>query len=231
MATAPSAFPVDDGPVRRKLIRTAARVGQMWLGLLCYGLAMALMIRARLGLDPWDTFHQGLSNRLGLSFGVVVIIVGAAVLLAWIPLRQRPGFGTISNVIIIGVGVDVFLGLIPDIRMLTVRVVGMLGGVLLCGLATGMYISVGMGPGPRDGLMTGLARRTGLSIRLTRTALELSVLGVGWLLGGTVGIGTVVFALCIGPASQLSLALFGRLPTARSRDDHAVSVAVAAESA
>jgi uncharacterized membrane protein YczE len=196
---------------------TVARLAQLWVGLCCYGLSMALMVRARLGLDPWDTFHQGISRHSGASFGTVVILTGAAVLLSWIPLRQRPGLGTVSNVILIGVSVDGFLAVLPAPSLVAVRAAFMLTGVVLCGVATGMYISVGMGPGPRDGLMTGIAARTGWSIRLTRTALELCVLLVGWLLGGTVGVGTVAFALCIGPATQLSLGLFGRLPTVTAR--------------
>lgn len=197
----------------------------MWAGLVCYGLSMAMMIRANLGLDPWDTFHQGISQRLGWSFGTVVIAVALVVLLAWIPLRQRPGFGTLSNVVLIGVAVDAFLRALPHVSALTVRVPLLLGGVLLCGLATGMYISVGMGPGPRDGLMTGLAARTGLSIRLTRTGIELTVLLVGWLLGGTIGIGTVAFALCIGPASQLSLRMFGWRDPSELDCEHVTTVA------
>ncbi len=189
----------------------------MWTGLVVYGLSSALMVRGRLGLDPWDVFHQGLSKRINISLGVVVIIVGALVLLGWIPLRERPGFGTISNVVLIGLSLNAFLDVLPTPHLLAVRIGFTALGIAACGLATGMYISVGMGPGPRDGLMTGLAHRTGWSIRLTRTGLEVTVLAVGWLLGGNVGFGTVAFALCIGPASQLSLKLFGRLPTARVR--------------
>ena len=187
------------------------RVLQLWTGLALYGVSMDLMVRARLGLDPWDVLHQGLSRLLGTSMGRVVILVGLVVLLAWIPLRQRPGFGTVSNAVLIGV----VLPAIPQTGSLPLRVV-MLGlGIVLCALATGMYISVGWGPGPRDGLMTGLARRTGRSVRLVRTSVELTVLVVGWALGGSVGFGTVAFAVTIGPLAQVFLRLFGRASTDR----------------
>ena len=178
-----------------------------------YGTSSALQVRAGLGLDPWDVFHQGVSRRLPISIGVVVIVVGALVLLAWLPLRQRPGFGTLSNVVVIGAALDVVLHLLPAPHALILRVGYLIGGIVLCGIATGMYIGADFGPGPRDGLMTGLARRTGVSIRLTRTAIELTVLAVGWLLGGTVGVGTIAFAVTIGPLSQLFLHAFA----ARSR--------------
>jgi uncharacterized membrane protein YczE len=160
---------------------------------------MALQIRAGLGLDPWDVFHQGVADRTGLSFGTVVIVTGAVVLLAWMPLRQRPGFGTISNVFVIGVAVDATLAVLPHAGSAPVAVAMLLGGVGLNGLAGGAYIGAGLGPGPRDGLMTGLVRRTGGSIRVVRTTIEITVLVAGAALGGTVGIGTVVYALSIGP--------------------------------
>ena len=188
----------------------ATRVIQLLIGLALHGISMDLMVRAELGLDSWDVLHQGLSRRVGLSMGVVVIVVGAVVLLGWIPLRLRPGFGTVCNVVLVGAVFDWMLPLIATPPALWGRVAMMLGAVALCGLATGMYISVGWGTGPRDGLMVGLAARFGWSVRLTRTALELTVLVSGWLLGGSVGIGTVVFALLIGPASQFSLFVFGR---------------------
>jgi uncharacterized membrane protein YczE len=184
------------------------RLCQLYIGLVLYGLAGALQVRSGLGLDPWDVFHQGLANHLGLAIGTLVIIVGATVLLAWIPLRQRPGLGTLSNVVLIGVSMNASLMWLPRVHLLGWRITDMLAGVLLCAVATGMYIGANLGPGPRDGLMTGLARRTGRSIRLTRTSLELTVLAVGWLLGGTVGVGTVVFALGIGPLVQIFMPLF-----------------------
>ena len=174
-----------------------------------YGLSMALLVRSRLGLDPWDVFHQGLARITGLRFGVIVIVVGALVLLLWIPLRQRPGLGTVSNVIVIGLAVDASLWLIPSPSALWLRITLMVLGVVGNGVATGMYIGARMGPGPRDGLMTGLAaRHQRLSIRLIRTCIEVSVLVIGFLLGGTVGIATVVYALSIGPLTQLFLPLF-----------------------
>jgi uncharacterized membrane protein YczE len=176
--------------------------------LLFYGLAGALQVRSKLGLDPWDVFHQGLANHLHLAIGTVSIIVGAAVLILWTPLRQWPGLGTISNVFLVGLSLNWSLSLLPEAAPLAVRIAEMVGGVALCGAATGMYIGAAFGPGPRDGLMTGLARVTGRSIRLVRTGIEVTVLAVGWLLGGTVGVGTVLFALAIGPLAQIFLPLF-----------------------
>jgi uncharacterized membrane protein YczE len=197
------------------------RAIQLYAGLWLYGLSAALMVRSGLGLDPWDVLHQGLAKHLGLAIGTVVIIVGAVVMLLWIPLRQRPGIGTVSNAVLVGVSLNVSLELLPTGTPLPVRIAEMTGGVLLCGLATGMYIGADLGPGPRDGLMTGLARRTGRSIRLVRTGLELTVLVTGWLLGGTVGVGTVLFAVAIGPLVQLFLPRFdvrrrGRQPVAEA---------------
>ena len=184
------------------------RLVQLYVGLWLYGLSGALQVRSRLGLDPWDVFHQGLANHLGLAIGTLVIIVGAAVLLLWIPLRQRPGLGTVSNVVLVGISMNVGLDVLPHASAWPARIGCLVGGVLLCGVATGMYIGAHFGPGPRDGLMTGLARVTGRSIRVCRTGIEITVLGIGWLLGGTIGIGTVIFALAIGPLTQLSLPLF-----------------------
>lgn len=184
------------------------RLAQLYIGLLLYGLSGALQVRSGLGLDPWDVLHQGISRHVDLAIGTVVIIVGAAVLLLWIPLRQRPGLGTLSNVVLIGVAMNESLQVLPKSMPLGWRIGEMLAGVLLCGVATGMYIGANFGPGPRDGLMTGLARVSGRSIRLTRTGIEITVLVGGWLLGGTVGVGTVVFALAIGPLAQLFLPLF-----------------------
>jgi uncharacterized membrane protein YczE len=179
--------------------RPVRRLLQLYAGLVLYGASMALQIRAGLGLDPWDVFHQGVAERTGLSFGTVVILTGAIVLLAWIPLRQRPGFGTVSNVFVIGIAVDVALAVLPHAGSAPVAVAVLLSGVGLNGLAGGAYIGAGLGPGPRDGLMTGLVRRTGGSIRVVRTSLEIGVLVAGAALGGRVGIGTVVYAVSIGP--------------------------------
>ncbi|WP_425501194.1 YczE/YyaS/YitT family protein [Phytoactinopolyspora alkaliphila] len=160
---------------------------------------MALMIVSGLGLDPWDVFHEGVTARTPLTFGTVTILVGAAVLLTWIPLRQRPGVGTVSNVVVIGIAVDVSIWALPSPGGLATQALFLVGGVVLNAVATAAYIGARLGPGPRDGLMTGLVRRTGRSVRLVRTSLEVTVLAVGWLLGGTVGVGTVLYALSIGP--------------------------------
>lgn len=193
------------------------RLTQLYAGLLLYGFSMALMLRANLGLDPWDVFHQGLAERTGWSFGTVVIVVGAAVLLLWIPLRQKPGIGTISNIFVIGLAVDASLFLLAVPEGYPARLSMLIAGILLNGITGGAYIGAGLGPGPRDGLMTGFVRRTGLSIRLVRTTIEVTVLAVGWLLGGTVGLGTVLYALSIGWLVQVFLPLFtieDRTPTA-----------------
>ncbi|MEV0029795.1 hypothetical protein [Nocardia sp. NPDC050793] len=181
------------------------RLVALYSGLWLYGFSMAVMVRAGLGLDPWDVFHQGVANHVPLSFGAVTAVTGAVVLLAWIPLRQRPGLGTISNIVVIGLSVDAGLWLLPTWESLPVRVAAMLAAVALNAAATVLYIGAGMGPGPRDGLMTGLVRRTGWSVRLIRTAIEVTVLVTGWLLGGSVGIGTLVYAFGIGPLIQLTI--------------------------
>jgi uncharacterized membrane protein YczE len=173
-----------------------------------------MLLLAGLGVDPWDVLHQGLSRRFGLGVGTWVVIVGAIVLLLWIPLRQRPGFGTVCNAIAIGLVVDVVLAIVSPVHGVVARAVVMIGGVVLNGVATGLYIGAGLGPGPRDGLMTGLAAR-GHSIRVVRTGIELSVLLTGWLLGGTVGIGTVVYALGIGPIAHVSIPRLAIAPSPR----------------
>jgi uncharacterized membrane protein YczE len=180
----------------------ARRLTQLFAGLVLYGFSDALMLLAGLGVDPWDVFHQGLSRHFGLGVGTWAIIVGAVVLALWIPLRQRPGFGTLSNVLVVGSVIDLCLATMPAPHGLALRVVVLLAGVFLNGVATGAYIGAGLGPGPRDGLMTGLAAR-GHSIRVVRTLLEVTVLASGWALGGTVGVGTVVYALSIGPLAHI----------------------------
>ncbi len=181
------------------------RLLQLFIGLLLYGASMALMLRAALGLDPWDVFHQGLATQADLSIGKVVNLVGLAVLLLWIPLKQRPGIGTVANVILIGTAMDLTLSVLPAIEGLALQVAALLFSVVANGIAGALYIGAGLGPGPRDGLMTGLARRTGWSLRLVRTGIELTVLGFGWLLGGTVGVGTLLYAFTIGPLVQIFL--------------------------
>lgn len=184
------------------------RLVQLFTGLALYGVSLAMLIRAGLGLDPWDVFHQGLANRTVLSIGTVVIITSFVVLLLWIPLRQRPGFGTLCNAVLVGLFADLGLAVIPEMTDVGGQFAMMGGAVLLNGIASACYIGARFGPGPRDGLMTGLARRTGRSIRLCRTMIEVTVLGIGWLLGGAVGVGTVVYALAIGPLVQLLLPRF-----------------------
>ncbi|SNY51039.1 Uncharacterized membrane protein YczE [Paractinoplanes atraurantiacus] len=188
--------------------RLTRRTVQLFAGLILYGVSMALTIQSALGLNPWDVFHQGLAEATGISFGWVVILVGIPVLLLWIPLRQRPGFGTVANLVVVGFAVDGALAVLPEGGTIPARVGYLVGGILLNGLATGLYIGSRFGPGPRDGLMTGVVGRfPRLSIRLVRTSIEVLVLIVGFFLGGTVGIGTIAYALAIGPLAQLFLPL------------------------
>nr|WP_211659037.1 hypothetical protein [Phytoactinopolyspora halophila] len=177
----------------------ARRLIQLYLGLVLYGFSMALMIEAGLGVYPWDVLHQGIALRTPLSIGVVTITAGAVVLLAWIPLRERPGVGTVSNVVVIGLMLDASLFFLPAPDGLAARVAFMLVSIVLNGVATAAYVGARLGPGPRDGLMTGLVRVTGRSVRVVRTSIEVCVVAAGWLLGGTVGVGTVLYALGIGP--------------------------------
>jgi uncharacterized membrane protein YczE len=185
--------------------RLPRRIAQLLVGLVLYGVSMAMMVRATLGLNPWDVFHAGLTSRLPLTFGQVTIAVGVLVLLLWVPLRQWPGLGTLANVVVIGLAVDAALAVLDTPTGLVAQLALLVAGVVLNGLAGGLYIGSQLGPGPRDGLMTGLAHRTGASIRLVRTGLELLVLGGGWLLGGPVGVGTILYALAIGPLVQFFL--------------------------
>lgn len=182
--------------------RLPLRLTYLILGLLFFALAMALMIRAQLGVDPWNVLHLGIANHVPLPLGTIVILTGALVLLTWIPLKQWPGLGTVANVLIIGVGLDLFLAIIPPIEGLGWQITVFLLGILINGLGGAMYIGSHFGAGPRDGLMTGLHLRTGRSIRLIRTGIEVSVLAIGWVLGGQVGLGTVAYALLIGPSVQ-----------------------------
>ncbi|WP_345583262.1 hypothetical protein [Streptomyces prasinosporus] len=190
----------------------ARRLFQLYAGLALYGASSALLVRSGLGLEPWNVLHQGLSERTGLSMGVVLTVVGAAVLLLWIPLRQRPGLGTVSNVLVIGAAMDATLAVVPDAHGPAARVALMAAGVVLNGAATGSYIAARFGPGPRDGLMTGLHLRTGVSVRLVRTAIEIAVVVTGFALGGTVGVGTLLYAVAIGPLAQLFLRVFAVPP-------------------
>ncbi|WP_420144778.1 YczE/YyaS/YitT family protein [Sphingobium sp.] len=174
------------------------RLFQLFWGLGLYGFSMALMLRANLGLSPWDVLNQGVAPRLGLSFGMTVNLIGAIVLLLWWPLRQRPGFGTIANILVIGTAVDLSLMILPTPEGYAMRGAWLVAGVVLNGIAGGAYIGAGMGPGPRDGLMTGLCRRTGWPVKWVRTGIEIGVLAVGWMLGGTAGVGTILYAAMIG---------------------------------
>ncbi|MEV6166425.1 hypothetical protein AB0L71_31785 [Streptomyces sp. NPDC052052] len=194
------------------------RLIQLYVGLALYGASSALLVRAGLGLEPWGVLHQGLAGRTGLSIGVVSILVGAVVLLLWIPIRQRPGLGTVSNVFAVGIAMDGTLALVPDVHHLATQIAVLTAGVVLNGAATGLYIAARFGPGPRDGLMTGLHLRTGRSIRLVRTLIEAAVVVTGFALGGSLGAGTVLYALAIGPLAQAFLRLFaiGAEPTAEA---------------
>ena len=183
-------------------VRFGRRLPQLMVGLVLYGWSMAMLIRSGLGLDPWDVFHQGLANHLPITFGQVTILVGALVLLLWIPLRQRPGIGTVLNVFVIGLAADAGLAALPDVTGLPGQIAMLLGGVVANGLAGALYVGARLGPGPRDGLWVALTKRTGHSIRVVRTVLEVTIVAIGWLLGGVVGVGTVVYALAIGPIVQ-----------------------------
>jgi uncharacterized membrane protein YczE len=182
-------------------IRTARCIG----GLALFGLGVSLIVEADLGLGPWDVLHQGLAELTGIPMGTVIIGVGALLLLLWIPLHQRVGLGTLLNAMVIGLTVDLTLPLVPTPDAMAARIACLAGGLLLVAIGSGFYIGSGLGPGPRDGLMVGLHERFGLSIRAARTLIELTVLALGWLLGGSVGVGTVVFALAIGPLVQVFL--------------------------
>jgi uncharacterized membrane protein YczE len=186
---------------------TIRRLGQLLIGLWLFGASVALLVRADLGLDPWDVLHQGISDQTGLSIGTVVVAASVVVLALWVPLRQRPGIGTVANVILVGLSLDATLSVLPAPTDLPWRVAFVVAGIIGNGVATGLYIGAGLGPGPRDGLMTGLAAR-GVSIRVARTGIEAVVLVAGWLLGGTVGVGTVAYALAIGPLAHVFIPLF-----------------------
>lgn len=190
---------------------------QLQLGLCLYGVAAAAMVRSNLGLDPWNVFHQGLSLKTGMSLGTASILMGVLVMLTWIPLRQKPGLGTLCNIFVIGLSMDAALAVMPEITGLPLRLAFMALGVLLTGMGGAAYIGAGMGTGPRDGLMIGLNQRFGWSIRVSRMLIEISVLAGGWLLGGSVGLGTVAFAVAIGPLVQFFLPWFQALGRGEKR--------------
>jgi len=205
--------------------RRTRRFANLAVGLALFGISVALMLSAGLGVDSWDVLHQGLAERLEVPFGWVINAVSLLALALWIPLRQRPGFGTVANAIVVGVVADASLAILPDFERLPTQI-GVLGlGILGNGFATGLYIGAGLGPGPRDGLMTGVAIRTGRSIRSVRLAIELTVLSVGWTLGGPIGAGTVLYAFAIGPLSQyfMTKLAVGTDAVREHRDLHSLS--------
>lgn len=205
-------------PLRQRLPhRLPRRLVQLFTGLVLYGVSMGLLLRAGLGLEPWNVFHQGIAEHTGLTIGIVTVLSSLAVLLLWLPLRVRPGFGTLANALLIGLVMDGTIALVPAPQALAVRIPLMVFAIVLNGAATGLYISACFGPGARDGLMTGLHLRTGRSIRTVRTGIEIVVTGTGVLLGGSIGPGTLLYALAIGPLAQLFLRLFAIKGVAPSR--------------
>jgi uncharacterized membrane protein YczE len=183
----------------------------LFAGFACYGLAIAMMVRAELGLGPWDAFHQGVAKQTGLKIGTAAMIVGAAVMLFWLPLRQKPGIGTVLNVLCIGPMTNVALDFVPHPQGAVAQWALMLGGVVVISIGSALYLPTKLGAGPRDGLMLGLHQKFGLSIRVARTIVEVCVLGIGWWLGGTVGLGTIAFACLIGPLVHWMLDLEKKL--------------------
>ncbi len=203
---APRGVLVELGPLAQlRAGRLVRRLPQLIIGLALYGVSLAMMVRGALGLAPWDVLHSGFIQHVPMSLGQAVILVSAFVLVLWIPLREMPGIGTVLNAVLVGVSADVTLAVLHEPDQVWVRVVLLLGGVVLNALATALYIGSQFGRGPRDGLMTGLARRTGLSLRVVRTGLEVSVVIIGLVLGGALGVGTVLYAVAIGPLAQLML--------------------------
>ena len=190
---------------------SARRWTMLMSGLFCFGFGVALMVQAGLGLSPWESLHQGISFHVGLPIGTISILLGVPILLLWLPLSERPGVGTVLNVVCIGLVTNTCLPLLPKFNLFWLQLIQMVLGIVVIGIGSGLYLSSKLGAGPRDGLMMGLSRRTGWSIRLTRTAIELTVLAIAWLLGGTIGIGTVAYALGIGPVVQIMFKLLKRM--------------------
>jgi len=193
------------------------RIAQLLVGLFFYGIAIALMVHAGIGVAPWDVLTQGIAHQTGLPFGILTNIIGIGVLLLWIPIKQKPGIGTVLNVLLIGPSAELGLALIPAPEGILLQVAYFAGGLALLAIATGLYIGARFGPGPRDGLMTGIHRRFGWKIWIVRTAIEVTVLTVGWILGGNVGLGTLAFALLIGPMVNVTLPLL-LVPAALSKE-------------
>ncbi len=208
-STTPRTVLAELGPIAQlRAGRLARRLPQLYVGLFLYGVSLALMVRGALGLAPWDVLHSGFIRHVPMTLGQAVVLFSFVVLVLWIPLREMPGLGTISNALVVGLSADATLAVLTQPDSLAARIALMVGGVVLCGLASALYIGAQLGRGPRDGLMTGLSRRTGLSLRLVRTGLEVAVVAIGLLLGGVLGVGTVVYALAIGPLTQLMLPWF-----------------------
>jgi len=206
----------DLGPIAQlRAGRLGRRLPQLYVGLVAYGVSLALMVRGDLGLAPWDVLHSGLIRYVPITLGQAVVLMSFVVLLLWIPLREKPGLGTISNALVVGFSADATLALLDPPDSMALRIALMVGGIALCALASAMYIGAQFGRGPRDGLMTGLARRSGRSLRLVRTGLEVTVVVIGLLLGGTLGLGTVLYALAIGPLTQLWLPAWTIQPASR----------------
>lgn len=201
-------------------VAPARRLPHLIAGLALYGFSIAVQIEVGLGLAPWDVLHEALHRLTGLSFGTVSAITSVGVMLCWIPLRQRPGVGTIANVVVVAASVDVTLWLLPTPEGLPVRITALVLAVAFNGVATAAYIGARLGPGPRDGLMTGTSHRTGFAVRWVRTAIEITVLAAGWVLGGTVGLGTALYALAIGPLTQLFLPALTWRPRAPADSRH-----------
>ena len=200
---------VDLGPLAQlRAGRLVERMVRLFVGLVAYGASLGMMVRGDLGLAPWDVLHSGLIRHVPLTLGQAVVVMSFVVLLLWVPLREMPGVGTVANALVVGLSADATLALLDAPDAVAARIGLMVGGVLLCGVASALYIGAQLGRGPRDGLMTGLARRTGASIRLVRTALEVTVVLIGLTLGGVLGLGTVLYALAIGPITQALLPAF-----------------------
>lgn len=203
---APRGVLADLGPIEQlRAGRLGRRLPQLLVGLVLYGVSLAMMVRATLGLAPWDVLHSGFIRHVPITLGQAVIVFSFLVLLLWIPLREKPGIGTVANAFLVGLSADATLAVLGEPDAWSARVVLLVAGVVLNGLATALYIGSQFGRGPRDGLMTGFARRSGLSLRLVRTVLEITVVVLGLLLGGVLGIGTVLYALGIGPLAQVML--------------------------
>jgi uncharacterized membrane protein YczE len=216
----------DMGPVAQlRAGRLGRRLTQLTVGLVLYGVSIGLMVRGNIGLAPWDVLHSGFIQHVPMTLGRAVVLMSFVVLVLWIPLKEQPGIGTVANAVLVGVAADATLWVLDEPRALAAKVALMVGGVVLCGIASGLYIGAQLGRGPRDGLMTGLHRRTGVSLRLVRTLLEVAVVLVGLALGGVLGAGTVLYALTIGPLTQLFLPwCLVTLPTPSEMEDPSCSI-------